>query len=92
MQRRFADVLFNLVVTATLANAFQCPTGLPGGSKYLVCLAGSGTPAAKPEPYPIQLGKPGLDFLTSKAGIYGTDNIRLFRYTVLQLYITQAQR
>ena len=71
--------LFVVAVAATTVVALQCPTGLPGGSKYLICLSGSGTPAAKPQPYPIQLGEPGLQFLTSKAGIHGTDNIRLFR-------------
>lgn len=77
-------------ILARIAAALQCPTGLPGGSKYLLCIAGSGNPGSQADPYPIQLGKPGLDFLSSKAGIYGTDNVRLFRciHKVSQLLST----
>lgn len=57
----------------------QCPTGLPGGSKYLLCLAGSSTPPAQPDPYPVRLGQPGVDFLQNYAGISGATAVRLFR-------------
>lgn len=55
------------------------PAGLPGGSKYLLCLAGSNTPSPQPDPYPIQLGYSGINFLQQYAGIYGPDAVRLFR-------------
>ncbi len=59
--------------------AERMPAGLPGGSKYLLCLAGSNTPSPQPDPYPIQLGYPGINFLQEYAGVYGPDAVRLFR-------------
>lgn len=68
------------LLLATVASAqFQCPTGLPGGSKYLLCLAGSSTPQAQPDPYPVRLGQPGVDFLQNYASISGATAVRLFR-------------
>ncbi|KAL3158046.1 hypothetical protein ABBQ32_011655 [Trebouxia sp. C0010 RCD-2024] len=66
----------------------QCPTGLPGGSKYLLCLAGSSTPPAQPDPYPVRLGQPGVDFLQNYAGISGATAVRLFRRQALDFFFT----
>ena len=68
------------LLLATVASAqLQCPTELPGGSKYLLCLAGSSTPQAQLDPYPVRLGQPGIDFLQKYAGVSGATAVRLFR-------------
>lgn len=68
------------LLLATVASAqLQCPTGLPGGSKYILCLAGSSTPRAQPDPYPVRLGQPGIEFLQNYAGVFGAPAVRLFR-------------
>ncbi|KAL0018840.1 hypothetical protein WJX77_012454 [Trebouxia sp. C0004] len=83
-----ARILFALLVAACAGAQLQCPIGLPGGSKYLLCLAGNGTPSPQPEPYPIQLGYPGINFLQEYAGIFGPDAVRLFRRQALDFFFT----
>ena len=68
-------LLLAIVASAQL----QCPTVLPRGSKYILCLAGSSTPQAQPDPYPVRLGQLGIDFLQKYAGISGATAVRLFR-------------
>ncbi|KAA6418266.1 MAG: hypothetical protein FRX49_11775 [Trebouxia sp. A1-2] len=87
-QTTAAIPLFALLAAACAGAQLQCPTGLPGGSKYLLCLAGSNTPSPQPDPYPIQLGYSGINFLQQYAGIYGPDAVRLFRRQALDFFFT----
>ena len=79
MHQFAAWVLWPLLLALNASAQLQCPTGLPGGSKYMLCLAGSSTPPAQPDPYPVRLGQPGVDFFQNYAGISGATAVRLFR-------------
>ena len=72
-------VLWPLLLVTVTSAQLQCPTDLPSGSKYLVCLAGGSTPQAQPEPFPVRLGQPGINFLQNYAGVSGATAVRLFR-------------
>ena len=79
MQQIGVWVLWPLLLALNASAQLQCPTGLPGGSQYLLCLAGSSTPSAQRDPYPVQLGQAGVNFLQNYAGISGATAVRLFR-------------